>query len=633
MILAGVHARAAAPPPVGFNDNRIAAGIYRGTTLSLDLDVTTGRWAPDGPGKPSAVVDAFAEHGHAPQVPGPLVRVPAGSLIRVHLRNTLARTIYVHHLVDLPSPADAPVVIPAHGERTIRMHAGAPGTYFYWAATTPDPLEKHAGTDSLLTGVIVVDEPGTRPDDRILVLSLWDDVHKKKGGYQIVYSVDVINGRPWPFTERLDYRQGTLVTWRLVNTTLESHPLHLHGFPFAVLDRGRGTDVVHPQGVKEVTEWMPAGSTARIRWSADRPGAWMFHCHIAYHIIPHDPKSLALAGHIEPQNPTPFADGQYYPTTADAMGGMDMNHAMGGLVMAVTIHSDAAMKTPPKTAAPVRRLALTVEPPEGAPPAPELPIYPGFRYTLAENGSATDPLDSNAPPIVLTRGVPVGITVTNHLAEATSVHWHGIEVQDSYYDGGGLRDPWNRPMPMVMPGESFEARFTPTSAGTFMYHTHMDDAWQVGGGLAGPLIVLEPGQTFDPTTDHIVMITEPRDVRKWNTFDVNGQAAVTPIDMTAGVTQRIRLLNLGIVIDDTVAELQAPTGAPTPSWRLLARDGYALGAPIDAPRAVPFTIGSTRDLQFRPTLPGTYALVIRSLSARVHVVTIPIRVNAPISAR
>jgi FtsP/CotA-like multicopper oxidase with cupredoxin domain len=524
----------------------------------------------------------------------------------------------MHNLVDLPSATDAPIVIPAGGERMVRMRASAPGTYFYWAATTADPMKKHAGKDSLMTGAIVVDEPGARPDDRILVLSAWDDVRKKNGGYEIGYSVDVINGRPWPFTERLDYRQGTQVTWRLINTSLESHPLHLHGFAFVVLDRGRGTDVVHPLDVKEVTEWMPAGSAARIRWSADRPGAWMFHCHIAYHIIPHDPQSLALAGKLEPQATTPFSEGQYFPTTDNGTAGMDMNHAMGGLVMAVSIHGAAATTLPPTSAPPVQLVTLSVEPPLGPTLASDQPVYPAFRYTVTTKAAPLAASASNAPPIMLTRGVPAGITVVNHLAEATSVHWHGIEVQDSYYDGGGLRDPWNRPMPMVMPGAIFEARFTPTRAGTFMYHTHMNDAWQVGGGLAGPLIVLDPGQIFDPATDHIVMITQPRDVRKWNTFDVNGSSNVVPINMTVGVAQRIRLLNLGIVIDDTFAELHAPAGAPAPAWMLLARDGYALDTPIDAPLVVPFTIGGTRDLEFRPTQPGDYTLEIRSLSEKLR---------------
>ena len=62
---------------------------------------------------------------------------------------------------------------------------------------------------------------------------------------------------------------------------------------------------------------------------------------------------------------------------------------------------------------------------------------------------------------------------------------------------------------MIHAGHEFEARFTPPRAGTFMYHTHMNEVEQVEAGLSGPLIVLEPGQVFDPARDHVVMATVP----------------------------------------------------------------------------------------------------------------------------
>jgi manganese oxidase len=38
------------------------------------------------------------------------------------------------------------------------------------------------------------------------------------------------------------------------------------------------------------------------------------------------------------------------------------------------------------------------------------------------------------PTLVLRRGEPVAITLVNRLSEATSIHWHGMELE-SYYDG------------------------------------------------------------------------------------------------------------------------------------------------------------------------------------------------------
>jgi manganese oxidase len=87
----------------------------------------------------------------------------------------------------------------------------------------------------------------------------------------------------------------------------------------------------------------------------------------------------------------------------------------------------------------------------------------------------------------------VAITIVNGITHATSVHWHGIELE-SYYDGvphfGG--DSRAR-TPYIPPGGSFVARFSPPRAGTFAYHTHFNDFAQLSTGLYGALIVFEKG--------------------------------------------------------------------------------------------------------------------------------------------
>ena len=46
----------------------------------------------------------------------------------------------------------------------------------------------------------------------------------------------------------------------------------------------------------------------------------------------------------------------------------------------------------------------------------------------------------------------------------------------------------------------------PPRAGTFIYHTHWHSDAQLAGGLYGPLIALEPGERYDPDSDHIVIL-------------------------------------------------------------------------------------------------------------------------------
>jgi FtsP/CotA-like multicopper oxidase with cupredoxin domain len=74
---------------------------------------------------------------------------------------------------------------------------------------------------------------------------------------------------------------GELQIWDVVNSTLMDHPFHLHGYFFQVLSvNGEAPawrsweDVVN----------LPPKSTTRIAWMPDdRPGSWMYHCHILEH--------------------------------------------------------------------------------------------------------------------------------------------------------------------------------------------------------------------------------------------------------------------------------------------------------------------------------------------------------------
>ena len=102
---------------------------------------------------------------------------------------------------------------------------------------------------------------------------------------------------------------------------------------------------------------------------------------------------------------------------------------------------------------------------------------------------------------------PVEITVVNHLGEATALHWHGMEL-DSYYDGVHGWSGINADSGADDRGQeaSFVVRFTPPRTGTFMYHTHLHDERQLPLGLYGPMVVVDPDETFDPETDHVLMV-------------------------------------------------------------------------------------------------------------------------------
>jgi FtsP/CotA-like multicopper oxidase with cupredoxin domain len=86
-------------------------------------------------------------------------------------------------------------------------------------------------------------------------------------------------------------RVGELQIWELVNETGSDHPFHLHGFFFQVLD----VDGEPPPVVSwEDTVNVPKKSRLRIAWVPDdRPGQWMYHCHILEH------HAMGMMAHFE----------------------------------------------------------------------------------------------------------------------------------------------------------------------------------------------------------------------------------------------------------------------------------------------------------------------------------------------
>jgi FtsP/CotA-like multicopper oxidase with cupredoxin domain len=76
-------------------------------------------------------------------------------------------------------------------------------------------------------------------------------------------------------------KAGQLQVWDVVNTTLMDHPFHLHGFFFQVLSVN---DEPPPWRSWEDVVNVPPRATVRIAWLPDdRPGSWMYHCHILEH--------------------------------------------------------------------------------------------------------------------------------------------------------------------------------------------------------------------------------------------------------------------------------------------------------------------------------------------------------------
>ena len=89
------------------------------------------------------------------------------------------------------------------------------------------------------------------------------------------------------------------------------------------------------------------------------------------------------------------------------------------------------------------------------------------------------------PELRLKQGVAFAARLENGLEEATSVHWHGIRLENAMDGVPGVTQG------AVEPGAGFDYAFTPPDAGTYWYHPHFNSSKQVDSGLSGPLIVEE----------------------------------------------------------------------------------------------------------------------------------------------
>ena len=105
------------------------------------------------------------------------------------------------------------------------------------------------------------------------------------------------------------------------------------------------------------------------------------------------------------------------------------------------------------------------------------------------------------PEIRVKQGQSVRRRVINNLSHPTSVHWHGIRI-DNRMDGvAGLTQP------AIEPGDQFDYDFVAPDAGTYWYHSHSRSFEQVARGLHGALIVDE-AEPVDVDRDEVLVLDD-----------------------------------------------------------------------------------------------------------------------------
>jgi hypothetical protein len=92
------------------------------------------------------------------------------------------------------------------------------------------------------------------------------------------------NSRVFPGIDPLVVRKGDRVRVRMGNLTMTNHPIHLHGYDFAVTCTDGGW-VPESARWPEVTIDVPVGGMRAFELVADEPGDWAIHCHKSHHTM------------------------------------------------------------------------------------------------------------------------------------------------------------------------------------------------------------------------------------------------------------------------------------------------------------------------------------------------------------
>lgn len=107
------------------------------------------------------------------------------------------------------------------------------------------------------------------------------------------------------------------------------------------------------------------------------------------------------------------------------------------------------------------------------------------------------------PELRVREGEILRVALRNDLTDPTTIHWHGISLENAM-DGVP-----HVTQPPVEPGAAFAYEFRVPEPGSFMYHAHVGH--QLDQGLHGPLIVEPRQETLAYDREYVVMLDDWRD--------------------------------------------------------------------------------------------------------------------------
>jgi FtsP/CotA-like multicopper oxidase with cupredoxin domain len=232
--------------------------------------------------------------GYNGRVHGPTLEAVEGDRVRVYVTNKLTAPTTIHwHGVFLPNGMD--------GVGGLTQRSIPPGATFKyeWTFRQHGTFMYHSHHDEMtqmalgMMGMLVVHprrpSPGYRVDrDFVILLSEWridPGTARPNPNEMTDFNVLTMNAKAFPGTAALVCKKGERVRIRFGNlSTMDHHPIHLHGHHFKVVATDGGQIPIAGQE-PQTTVLVPVGSTRDVEFIADAPGDWPLHCHMTHHVM------------------------------------------------------------------------------------------------------------------------------------------------------------------------------------------------------------------------------------------------------------------------------------------------------------------------------------------------------------
>jgi FtsP/CotA-like multicopper oxidase with cupredoxin domain len=206
-------------------------------------------------------------------VPGPVLRVTQGDLVRITLKNagTHAHTLHLHgiHSAEMDGVFEP---VPPGGEFTYEFVAEPFGVFPYHCHA--EPLDQHVSRG--MYGMLIIDPPEPRPEatEMAMVLNGYD---LNQDGENEIYTVNGIGNYFARFPIKL--KVGEKVRIYLVNMTEFDavNSMHIHANMFDYYPNGTSLEP------SELTDVVTMGIAERgiLEFTYEHPGRYMFHAHQA----------------------------------------------------------------------------------------------------------------------------------------------------------------------------------------------------------------------------------------------------------------------------------------------------------------------------------------------------------------